>query len=268
MEWGKWRGKERHQRAQCMTSPIMSTMWCYLNVMAGTGWLRVGPPSQLVMRSFDVADKAGETEGKEALWRGEVRGQPATTAAERRERGKKEREKCGWRQEAAPRRDRKASSQLFTKPPPRPWLARRGTGEYSWLPGRPVLKNAKQKRANRILTNNIGPSAPRLLIRSGTSTQHVCGAVQHKRGQQRRKKVKKKAAEPRRSTLKGTKKPGREGGLRIAPGSRAVVGTWKNCHKSQVLRVLKKSAGRKPRPVFSFLTNSSQFSPSERLHDC
>lgn len=28
-------------------------------MVAGTGWLRVGPLSQLVMRSFDVADRGG-----------------------------------------------------------------------------------------------------------------------------------------------------------------------------------------------------------------
>lgn len=42
-----------------MTSPIMSAMRRHVNVVAGTGWLRVGPLSQLVMRSFDVADTGG-----------------------------------------------------------------------------------------------------------------------------------------------------------------------------------------------------------------
>lgn len=41
-----------------MTSPIKKTMRCYLNVMVGTGWLRVGLVSQPGMRSFDLVDRA------------------------------------------------------------------------------------------------------------------------------------------------------------------------------------------------------------------
>lgn len=66
-----------------MTSPIKNTMRCYLNVMVGTGWLRVGLVSQPGMRSFDVADEGGETMREKALWGGEVKGRPATAAAAR-----------------------------------------------------------------------------------------------------------------------------------------------------------------------------------------
>lgn len=53
-----------------MTSPIKKTMRCYLNVMVGTGWLRVGLVSQPGMRSFDVADKVGvDTDGGGPLGR-------------------------------------------------------------------------------------------------------------------------------------------------------------------------------------------------------
>lgn len=69
-----------------MTSPIKKTMRCYLNVMVGTGWLRVGLVSQPGMRSFDVADKEGKTLTEEALWGREVRGRPATAGA----RGRRE----------------------------------------------------------------------------------------------------------------------------------------------------------------------------------
>lgn len=44
--------------------------------------------SQLVMRSFDVADKGELNKGERALWGGEVRGHPAiTTTAKERKRG-------------------------------------------------------------------------------------------------------------------------------------------------------------------------------------
>lgn len=46
--------------------------------MVGTGWLRVGLVSQLVMRSFDVADKGEVNEGEGPLGR---RGHPTTTTA-------------------------------------------------------------------------------------------------------------------------------------------------------------------------------------------
>lgn len=54
-----------------MTSPIKNTMRCYLNVMVGTGWLRVGLVSQPGMRSFDVADEGGgrDDEGEGPLGR-------------------------------------------------------------------------------------------------------------------------------------------------------------------------------------------------------
>jgi len=37
--------------------------------MVGTGWLRVGLVSQLVMRSFDVADKGEPSKGEDPLGR-------------------------------------------------------------------------------------------------------------------------------------------------------------------------------------------------------
>lgn len=76
--------------------------------------------SQLVMRSFDVADKGEVNKGDGPL---EKRGERTPGHNHSKEEGKggeKRAEKCGWRQEAAPRQDRKGSSQLLTKPPPRP----------------------------------------------------------------------------------------------------------------------------------------------------
>lgn len=84
-----------------MTSPIKKTMQCYLNVMVGTGWLRVGLVSQPGMRSFDVADKEGETLTEEALWGPEVRGHPATAAAARARGRRQKKGKTGGGQEAA-----------------------------------------------------------------------------------------------------------------------------------------------------------------------
>lgn len=81
--------------------------------MVGTGWLRVGLVSQPGMRSFDVADKEGETLTEEALWGPEVRGHPATAAAARaRGRRQKKREDRGRTGSS------EGSSQSFTKPSP------------------------------------------------------------------------------------------------------------------------------------------------------
>lgn len=85
----------RHQRAPSMTSPIKNTMRCYLNVMVGTGWLRVGLVSQPGMRSFDVADEGGETMREKALWGGEVKGRPATATAARA-RGRRQKWEDFW----------------------------------------------------------------------------------------------------------------------------------------------------------------------------
>lgn len=95
-----------------MTSPIKKTMQGYLNVMEGTGWLRVGLVSQPGMRSFDVADKEGETLTEEALWGREVRGHPATARARGRRQKKKRRLGRGRTGSS------EISSRLFTKPPP------------------------------------------------------------------------------------------------------------------------------------------------------
>lgn len=98
-----------------MTSPIKKTMQSYLNVMVGTGWLRVGLVSQPGMRSFDVADREGETLMEEALWGREVRGHPATAATARVRRRRRKKEVTFGQGED---RKQRGFFRWFPKPPP------------------------------------------------------------------------------------------------------------------------------------------------------
>lgn len=109
------RGKERISKTSETTVhdiTIMSTMWCYLNVIVGTGWLRVGLVSQLVMRSFDVADKGEVNKAEGPLGKRAERTLDHNHRQKKKKTRKREKrwEKCGWRQQAAPGEDRKASS--------------------------------------------------------------------------------------------------------------------------------------------------------------
>lgn len=82
--------------------------------MVGTGWLRVGLVSQLVMRSFDVADKGELNKGDGPVGRRSERtpdhSHHSKAEGKREKKGDKGK-KYERRQEAAPEQDTKASSQ-------------------------------------------------------------------------------------------------------------------------------------------------------------
>lgn len=66
--------------------------------MVGTGWLGVGLVSQLVMRSFDVADKGGTEYGRRPSGeerREDTRPQPPRQKERKKEKGKKDERRVG-----------------------------------------------------------------------------------------------------------------------------------------------------------------------------